>query len=797
MADLKSVDELNVTWIALSNSSLALAGEPIGSASTTNGVLGVCAQACLQNPNCTSFVYCNYGEPNPCEVPAAGGQRRTIAGGTCELLSQAGLNDTSGLMALSGPVVGKLDSGAPLRAQAASLSGYASLRGIVPPFDLGMWFPEYIADGEITQADIDAPAVQAGKKAFCSPLNNASLDLVMDYIYVDPTRSDANDLQCQLPPFNGTVEAIAAECQSLGILCRGFSYFSYCSLDTADVCELGEPLNGPRQYPYHPQIFMNESQWNPLSVFYAKTGSMLAEIPPSFNKGGYYIVGSGEVLSPAPAPPPLMPPSPPPAPPSPLQLAPSPAAASPAGGVSPPAPPTPLDSSGGSSLAAGAVAGIAVGATCLLLMLVGAAFVWRRRRAAAQGSATGSLPPLDMLKLSTSEEDRTSTAKGSGLSGKTLPSRSSSKEVPLTGSGSGGGSGGGSLLSLQDGTLSLLRLSDFSIDHDMDGRPVVLGEGSQAKAKVGAGWDGRCAWCSRPVVLGEGSQAKVYRGKLGHEPAAIKMLRGTRLSSSERERFLREAAILKNCRSQHLVAFRGVYIAPTEVAVVTELCLGGTLYTALSDRVTWYNCGARIALEVALGLHYLHRNYILHLDLKSPNVLLSRSGRAKIGDCGLSQVLTSTVAHLSRADAPGSFAWASPEQLMGEPCSYSSDIWSLGVTFWEICTGEKPRRGQLREIQVPEEAPAEAVALIRSCWHRDPSQRPTADQIVQALQVLLGPEAAAEEGLEEEGEEGFKERPPGSGGVLAAALAAQPPRKPEPKERPANPFQTRQDKLFS
>lgn len=80
------------------------------------------------------------------------------------------------------------------------------------------------------------------------------------------------------------------------------------------------------------------------------------------------------------------------------------------------------------------------------------------------------------------------------------------------------------------------------------------------------------------------------------------------------------------------------------------------------------------------------------------------------------------------------------------------------------------------------------VELIQSCWHRDPSQRPTAEQVVQALQALLGAEAAAEEAEED--------RLPGSGGVLAAALAAQPPRKPEPKARPANPFQTRSDKLF-
>lgn len=207
---------LAVTWIELSNSSIALAGEwrtrpgcpgqllfapsqhatpasvpslpagePIGSASTTNGALGVCALACQQNPSCTSFIFCKLGPADPCQVPAAGGQRRSIPGGTCDLLSQAGRNDTNGLMALSGPVVGELaaggwatlwqagrrccaccargssgmaptlracvrcPAGAPVRSQAASLSGYASLRGIVPPFDLGIWTPEYIADGEM------------------------------------------------------------------------------------------------------------------------------------------------------------------------------------------------------------------------------------------------------------------------------------------------------------------------------------------------------------------------------------------------------------------------------------------------------------------------------------------------------------------------------------------------------------------------------------------------------------------------------------------------------------------------
>lgn len=157
------------------------------------------------------------------------------------------------------------------------------------------------------------------------------------------------------------------------------------------------PLCTLRPHTHAWQIFMNESQWNPLSVFYAKTGSVLSEIPPSFNKGGFYIVGSGEVLSPTPAPPPLVPPSPPPPPPSA-------ATALPAGIVAPPAPtPLPEGGSSSSSLSSGAIAGIAVGATCLVLALVGGAVVWRRRHAAPAGAAPDALTPSDSLKLSTTE----------------------------------------------------------------------------------------------------------------------------------------------------------------------------------------------------------------------------------------------------------------------------------------------------------------------------------------------------------------------------------------------------------
>lgn len=205
-------------------------------------------------------------------------------------------------------------------------------------------------------------------------------------------------------------------------------------------------------------------------------------------------------------------------------------------------------------------------------------------------------------------------------------------------------------------------------------------------------------------------------------------------------RMLDEIALLKACRSNHIVNYLGYTISDNELQLVTELMAGGDLMVAIQQkRVTWRRYGAQIALDIASGLHYLHSRSckVVHLDLKSSNVLLSRNYRAKINDVGLSQVLPLSKSYIASGATFGTFAWSAPEQLMGKRCTTSADIYSFGVVLWEVCSGETPVRGYMRQLTA-DDCPPEIDKLIQRCWEFDPTARPTAAECIEALEKLQG-----------------------------------------------------------
>ena len=152
---------------------------------------------------------------------------------------------------------------------------------------------------------------------------------------------------------------------------------------------------------------------------------------------------------------------------------------------------------------------------------------------------------------------------------------------------------------------------------------------------------------------------------LVHSAARLKVrLQAERPSAKDVELFLTEVRTLSKLHHRNIVQFYGACLDPERAMFfVTELMKGGDLYSALRhhpDTMRWERLGKKVALDVALGINYLHsrRPPLLHRDLKSPNVLLSEEGVAKIADVGM---VRSQVKELVTAQPVMTPLWAAPE----------------------------------------------------------------------------------------------------------------------------------------
>jgi hypothetical protein len=235
-------------------------------------------------------------------------------------------------------------------------------------------------------------------------------------------------------------------------------------------------------------------------------------------------------------------------------------------------------------------------------------------------------------------------------------------------------------------------------------------------------------------LLGRGAYGTVYKALRNRvQPVAVKELHtgaSGGLQKMSVDAFKNEIAILRHCRDRNVVQFLGAYMGPDRTLLVTEYMEGGDLMSNIAaGRVTWWRRGRKIAIDIAKGLCYLHARRIVHFDLKSPNILLGRDGTAKIGDVGMARILAREYV----TGVVGTLSWSAPELLFGTKCGTPADVYSFGICLWEICTGEKPVRGQLRDVKVPEECPEEIRVLMLECLDTRPSKRPTALQIVERL----------------------------------------------------------------
>ncbi|HHW43609.1 MAG TPA: Stk1 family PASTA domain-containing Ser/Thr kinase, partial [Desulfotomaculum sp.] len=229
--------------------------------------------------------------------------------------------------------------------------------------------------------------------------------------------------------------------------------------------------------------------------------------------------------------------------------------------------------------------------------------------------------------------------------------------------------------------------------------------------------------------LGGGGMAIVYKGRdtFLNRLVTIKMLRPEFSSDQDfTRRFRREAQAVASLSHPHIVSIYDVGQEEGVQYLVMEYVDGEDLKTLIRrEGALDAERAVQIALQVLEALEHAHENNIVHRDIKPHNILLTKSGRAKLTDFGIAR--EATAATVTQTDTiVGSVHYLSPEQARGEVAGPKSDIYSLGVVLYEMLTGTVPFAGDspisvaIKHIQEEPEPPS----------RRNPAIPPALEQVV-------------------------------------------------------------------
>ncbi|XP_034755873.1 mitogen-activated protein kinase kinase kinase 7 isoform X1 [Etheostoma cragini] len=248
-------------------------------------------------------------------------------------------------------------------------------------------------------------------------------------------------------------------------------------------------------------------------------------------------------------------------------------------------------------------------------------------------------------------------------------------------------------------------------------------------------------------VVGRGAFGVVCKAKWKGKDVAIKTIE----SESERKAFSVELRQLSRVNHPNIVKLYGSCKNP--VCLVMEYAEGGSLYNVLhgAEPLPFYTASHAMSwcFQCSQGVAYLHGmkpKALIHRDLKPPNLLLVAGGTVlKICDFG-----TACDIQTHMTNNKGSAAWMAPEVFEGSNYSEKCDVFSWGIILWEVITRRKP----FDEIGGPafrimwavhngtrppliKNLPKPIESLMTRCWSKDPSQRPSMEEIVKIMTHLM------------------------------------------------------------
>jgi serine/threonine-protein kinase len=258
--------------------------------------------------------------------------------------------------------------------------------------------------------------------------------------------------------------------------------------------------------------------------------------------------------------------------------------------------------------------------------------------------------------------------------------------------------------------------------------------------------------------IGAGGMARVFLGRdeVLERPVAVKILNPGHGSTDIGARFRREGRTAARLAHPNVVqvydAGEGEFEGREVSYIVMEYVPGGDLKRLLDQKGPLANDElARLGADVSSGLTHAHANGVIHRDIKPHNILIDAYGRPKLSDFGIARAVDASYATRTGSYL-GTALYSAPEQLRGEQVTPKSDVYSLGIAFYQAAVGQAPFTGTpievanqhvSREPTVPKVLGAnlsdEVEALILDCVKKNPDLRPTAQQVHERLQEEVRP----------------------------------------------------------
>jgi serine/threonine protein kinase len=311
-----------------------------------------------------------------------------------------------------------------------------------------------------------------------------------------------------------------------------------------------------------------------------------------------------------------------------------------------------------------------------------------------------------------------------------------------------------------------------------------------------------------PIELGRGAMGITYKAfDVDLQcPATLKVINAKYLGDeSSRLRFVREARAAASVRHPNVASVLHLGRTGSSYFYAMEFVEGETLENLIkrSGKLE-VRAALEIATQVAAGLAAVHKQKLVHRNIKPSNSMVSlEDGCAvtvKIIDLGLAKAMNEPSAQRA-ISTPGGFAgtpeYASPEQFAGVAVDIRSDLYSLGVMLWEMVTGQLPFTGSSPELiyqhqhaALPLEqlrgAPQPVVVLLEALLEKDPSRRirdPV--ELLQAISTIT----AAVEARRRIAHQNLQDKPPADrSGVTRKPFALQRRRRPRERSSPRRPW---------